>query len=40
MQPTGDNGVNANFWMDANNMERKINIPVISYGLLTPNDGV
>jgi len=40
MPPTSDNGVNANFWMDANNMGRKINIPIISYGLLTPNDGV
>ncbi len=40
MPPTSDNGVNANFWMDANNIGRKINIPITSYGLLTPNDGV
>ncbi len=40
MPPTSDNGVNANFWMDANNLGYKINIPITSYGMLTPRDGV
>lgn len=40
MPPTSDNGVNANYWMDKNNMGLKINIPITSYGFKTPNDGV
>ena len=40
MPPTSDNGVNANYWMDKNNMGVKINIPITSYGFRTPNDGV
>ena len=40
MPPTSDNGVNANYWMDKNNMGYKINVPITSYGLSTPNDGV
>lgn len=40
MPPTSDNGVNANYWMDKNNMGLKINIPITSYGFRTPYDGV
>ena len=40
MPPTSDNGVNANYWMDSNGMGWKANIPITSYGLLTPRDGV
>jgi hypothetical protein len=40
MPPTSDNGVNANFWMDMNEMGWKCNIPIISFGFKTPNDGV
>lgn len=39
LPPTSDNGVNANYWMDGNNLGRKINIPITSFGFLTPNDG-
>jgi hypothetical protein len=40
MPPTSDNGVNANYWMDSNCMGYKVNIPITSFGLRTPNDGV
>ena len=40
MPPTGDNGVTANYWMESNNMGRKINIPITSYGFQSPSDGI
>ena len=40
MPPTGDNGVSANYWMTKNEMGLKVNIPIQSYGLMTPTDGI
>jgi glycosyltransferase involved in cell wall biosynthesis len=40
MPPTGDNGVAANGWLDANRMGLKRNIPITSYGVMTSTDGV
>lgn len=40
MPPTGDNGVAANGWLDANRMGLKKNTPIISYGVMTSTDGV
>jgi hypothetical protein len=40
MPPTGDNGVSANHWMEANKMGSKVNIPITSYGLVSPKDGI
>ena len=40
MPPTGDNGVAANGWLDANKMGLKKNIPITSYGVMTSTDGV
>ena len=40
LPPTSDNGVNANAWMDENNMGFKFNTPIVSYGLQSPKDGV
>jgi hypothetical protein len=40
MPPTGDNGVAANGWLDANRMGLKKNIAITSYGVMTSTDGV
>jgi hypothetical protein len=40
MPPTGDNGVAANGWLDANRMGLKKNFPITSYGIMTSSDGV
>jgi hypothetical protein len=40
MPPTGDNGVSANYWMEANGMGRKVNIPITSFGFRSASDGI
>jgi hypothetical protein len=40
MPPTGDNGVSANHWMEENKMGLKLNIPIVSYGVLSNHDGI
>jgi hypothetical protein len=40
MPPTCDNGVAANHWMDSNRSGSKFNIPITTYGAITPTDGV
>lgn len=40
LPPTSDNGVNANYWMSIHSLGKKYILPINSYGLRTPNDGV
>jgi hypothetical protein len=40
MPPTGDNGVSANHWMEENRMGLKLNIPIVSYGIVSRHDGI